>query len=112
MTNEFEVERNGAKPILKEIGPFVYRLQFDKNQVVQNSNGTVSYLEKKTWIFQPNESVNDELTVITTLNTPLVITLSLIQNAFQPIRSIMSLTLDTLSEGFFLKRTVKQLLFE
>lgn len=65
--------------MLHEIGPFTYRLFLNKTAIKFNDNGTVTYREVKTWIFQPDRSYADENLLITTLNGPLAITLTLIQ---------------------------------
>ena len=50
----------GAKPKVKEIGPFVYRLNITKGEITFNSNQTiVSYWEKKQFYFQSNQSAYD-----------------------------------------------------
>ena len=112
ITNPHEVERFGAKPRLKEIGPFTYRLFLNKTGINFNANGTVSFREKKTWIFLRELSVADETQVITTLNVPLALTLTLLQSATPAVRVIVNLALEAVTEGFFIKRSVKQLLFE
>lgn len=112
VTNGFDVERNGAKPIVNEVGPFVYQMHLQKHSLIHNSNGTISYFEKKIWTFQPHLSVSDEMTIINTLNAPLVITLSMLQTTTPAVRVLVTLALDAVTEGFFIKRTVKQLLFE
>ena len=112
MTNPEEVERFGAKPILNEIGPFTYRLYRNKTDIDFHDNDTVSYREKMSWHFVRDRSYADENQVLTTLNGPLALTLTLIQNASPAVRTIVSLALEALTEGFFIKRTPKQLLFE
>ena len=112
ITNPQEIERFGAKPNLKEIGPFTYRMYLNKTRVTFNPNGTVTYREKKTWYFRRDLSVADESQIVTTLNGPLALTLTLIQSAPSAVRVIVNLALEALTEGFFIKRSVKQLLFQ
>jgi hypothetical protein len=107
-----DIERTGAKPELVEIGPFTYRSKWHKTDVKHHQNGTVSYKEMKTYHFVRELSISNESDIITTLNGPLAITLSLLQNAPSAVRVVVTLALDAVSEGFFIKRTIKQLLFE
>jgi len=107
-----DIERYGAKPELVEIGPFTYVSKWHKTDIVHYENGTVSYKEKKTYHFARELSVGNESDIITTLNGPLAITLTLLQNAPSAVRVVVTLALDAVSEGFFIKRSVKQLLFE
>ncbi|XP_015787873.1 platelet glycoprotein 4 [Tetranychus urticae] len=111
--NAAEVERYGAKPELVEVGPFTYRVLLSKHDITHNqANATVTYKERRTWIFIRNQSIGDESTMISTLNTPLAMTLSWLQQASPAVRLVVGVTLDTTSQGFFINRTVKQLLFE
>ncbi|RWS29651.1 scavenger receptor class B member 1-like protein [Leptotrombidium deliense] len=112
VTNSVDVERLGSKPILKEIGPFTYRVFLKKNNINFNRNGTVTYRESKSWQFQPHLSFASESQTIVTLNTPLAFTLTLLQSATPTVRVIVTLALDAVTEGFFIKRSVKQLLFD
>lgn len=112
ITNPHEIERSGAKPKLREVGPFTYRLFLNKTDIVFHDNGTVTFKEKKTWVFLPDQSSFPEDTVIVTLNVPLAMTLTLLQSASSAVRVIVNLALEALTEGFFIRRTVKQLTFE
>lgn len=112
LTNPIEVERIGAKPRLNEIGPFTYQLYMNKTNIHFHQNGTVTFQERKTWIFKPEMSAMGEDEMITTLNVPLAMTLTLLQTAPSAVRVIVNLALEALTEGFFIRRTVRQLLFE
>lgn len=105
------IEREGAKPILKQVGPFTYKVALKKYSIRNNHNGTLSFRERKTWTFEKSMSIADEDLIIFTLNTPLALTLTLIQSASPGVRVLITLALDAVTEGFFIKRTVKQLLF-
>ena len=111
VTNPTDIERHGAKPVLVEMGPYTYRSKWTKS-LDYNQNGTVSYREKKTYYFVRELSSGNESDLITSLNGPLAITLSLLQKAPSAVRVIVTLALDAVTEGFFIKRTVNQLLFD
>ena len=96
---------------MKEVGPFVYNLKIKKVPVIDNNNDTVSYRELKQWFFNPEQSAYDEDYVITTVNAPLISALNFIQRAPQPLRTWISITLDTITEGIFIRRSIKQLTF-
>jgi scavenger receptor class B protein 1 len=119
VTNAHEVEQLGQKPQLVEIGPFTYRttiskrdvefLAGDKDKAVQS---LLSYKSFKTWHFEPELSIVDHSLELVTLNAPLAITLSLIQSASSAVRLLVTFSLEGLSEGFFTRRSAKQLLFD
>ncbi|KAG9509821.1 Scavenger receptor class B member 1, partial [Fragariocoptes setiger] len=113
VTNGHDIEHLGRTPVLKEIGPFTYSSRWSKRKIVSyDNNQTISFKEYKVWQFERDLSVADHKMIIHTLNTPLAITLTLIQNASNAVRIIVTLSLDGLSEGFFVKRSAKQLLFD
>ena len=70
MQNPTEVE-GGAKPRLKQVGPFVYNEQVERVNEVFHPNGTVSYETKKLWFFLASESLSLDTTVCT-LDIPIL----------------------------------------
>uniref|UniRef100_A0A6G1S6V7 Scavenger receptor class B member 1 n=1 Tax=Aceria tosichella TaxID=561515 RepID=A0A6G1S6V7_9ACAR len=122
VTNAHEIEQFGHKPQLVEIGPFTYRAKFSKRDIEyspgdnkdkdKNLQSILSYKNFKTWHFEPELSIADHSLELVTLNAPLAITLSLIQSASNAVRLLVTFSLDGLSEGFFTKRSVRQLLFD
>lgn len=67
VTNVEEVNR-GEKPILKEIGPYVYKQYREKTILGYGPNDTIKYMLKKHFEFDPEASgsltEDDELTVV------------------------------------------------
>lgn len=113
VTNAQEVEQSGHKPNLEEIGPFVYRSEWSKKDIENDElKNIMNFKHFKTWHFEPDMSIADHRIQLVTLNAPLAITLTLIQSASNAVRLLVTFSLDGLSEGFFTKRTVKQLLFD
>lgn len=51
VTNADEFLNNGDKPILQELGPYVYLQKWDKTNIKFNDNGTVSYNVRKRFEF-------------------------------------------------------------
>lgn len=113
VTNAQEIEQLGHKPQLEEIGPFTYRSEYSKQDIVANAlDNTIDFRHMKRWYFEPEMSIADHRLQLVTLNAPLAITLTLIQSAPSAVRLLVTFSLDGLSEGFFTKRSVKQLLFD
>lgn len=110
ITNPSEVENNGAKPNLVEIGPFVYRLKIHNTPVI-NPNGTISFYRNRTWIFDRQASVMDENTTIHTINAPLVIALNWIGKLNWAMRQILEQALRLVDHGFIIERSIKELTF-
>jgi len=113
VTNAADVEQLGHRPQLQEIGPFTYRTDWSKRDIDNDDlKSIITFKSFKQWYFEPELSIADHHLELVTLNAPLAITLSLIQNASNAIRLLVTFSLDGLSEGFFTRRSVKQLLFD
>ncbi|RWS28672.1 scavenger receptor class B member 1-like protein [Leptotrombidium deliense] len=112
VTNANEIVEFGSKPRLQEIGPFVYKLYFNKTDVKFNGNDTLTFYEKRTWYFDASKSAfNDDLQ-ITTINGPLVTALTLIQTVPNPLRYLLTRLIESIESNLFIKRTVRELMFD
>lgn len=113
LTNWNQVKSVGQKPRFEEVGPYVYKTIWTKSDINFIEEDTqVTFAGRKQWIFQPHLSNGFEEDQIWTINTPLMTALALIQNAPVITRNIVSVILDGLGEGAFIKRNIKSLLFE
>lgn len=113
LTNWQQVKSVGQKPRFVEVGPYVYRTIWTKSDInFLDEERLVNFAERKQWIFQPSLSKGSEEDQIWTINTPLMTALALIQNAPVITRNIVSVILDGLGEGAFIKRNIKSLLFD
>lgn len=75
VTNPNEVENNGSKANLVDVGPFVFSELKDKI-FLQNDQeaGFITYKLNRQWFFEPALSKFDLKTPITMLNVPLLVT--------------------------------------
>nr|XP_027202619.1 scavenger receptor class B member 1-like isoform X1 [Dermatophagoides pteronyssinus] len=113
VSNPIEIERNGERPQVREIGPFTYRSRWIKDPIKFHSNGTVTFRERKSLEFVPELSIaSDRDRILVTVNGPLTVTLALLQKAPLVVRNIVSLGLSTVAEGFFIRRSARELLFD
>ncbi|KOX78694.1 Scavenger receptor class B member 1 [Melipona quadrifasciata] len=71
VTNAENFLQYNEKPKLQEVGPFVYREDMEKVNIVFHNNGTVSYQHKKILNFEPEMSKDKNLKVIVP-NIPLL----------------------------------------
>ena len=46
----------GAKPVVQEVGPYVYTEEHHKSDLKWNPNGTVTYKQIRTWHFLPDRT--------------------------------------------------------
>lgn len=113
LTNWNQVKGFGQKPRFAEVGPYVYKTIWTKSDInFLDNERYVNFAERKQWIFIPHLSKGYEDDQIWTINTPLMTALALIQNAPVITRNIVSVILDGLGEGAFIKRSIRSLLFE
>ncbi|XP_032657987.1 platelet glycoprotein 4 [Chelonoidis abingdonii] len=108
--NPEEVMNNGSRPILKQIGPYTYRMRYlPKENITQHPDYTVSYMLPNVARFEPDMSVGSENDTFTCINLAVVAAPSMYQNSFVQIllntwiKSSKSLMLQT--------RSVKEILW-
>jgi hypothetical protein len=73
LKNPEEFEKNGAKPVFEEIGPFIYKETRMKDNIVDNLNYTISYSDRRFYNFLPDISPFQEDHPITTVNMAAVV---------------------------------------
>ncbi|KAM9331139.1 lysosome membrane protein 2 [Gastrophryne carolinensis] len=114
VTNPQEV-LSGEKPVVDEIGPYVYREYQTKEDIEFLRNGTeVSAVSPKTFVFDPELSKgNPKTDLIRTINIPVV---TLLDQATKSkysafLRPILNGALKTYNQGVFVTRTAHELLW-
>lgn len=73
VSNPEQFMENGQIPVLKQFGPYSFRVGVEKINISWNDNGTVSYRELYTFRFDQNKSSGSQNDHITTANFPLLI---------------------------------------
>ncbi|XP_025267973.1 scavenger receptor class B member 1 [Camponotus floridanus] len=110
VTNTENFLQFNEKPKLQEIGPFVYREDMEKVNIVFHNNGTVSYQHKKILNFVPEMSKDENIKVIVP-NIPLL-TLSTQSKSLPNFITIgLSIFLSGMHMKPFIPITVQQLVF-
>ncbi|XP_047119615.1 protein croquemort-like [Schistocerca piceifrons] len=114
VTNSEEYAKNQSiKPILKEIGPYVFREYHGRNILGWNdNNGTITFQNIRTWQFAPELSDGLENDLIMTINA-VPATLNYLARLMGPVERVLLSSLLTVSgEGMFINKTVRELLFD
>lgn len=116
VTNPEEVNEDAAKPILEEIGPYVYRQ--NKRKIIKEWNetlGTITYQEVPTFHFEPSMSLDEGMDkLIYHVNAPDVGAADYIQNIDIPFVDVTTL-LPLLGINFgplVVGHTARELLFD
>ncbi|XP_044296668.1 scavenger receptor class B member 1 isoform X2 [Varanus komodoensis] len=101
----------GAKPVLNQRGPYVYRETRQKENVTFYDNGTVSFLEYRRFYFLPDQSNGSESDYIVIPN-PIVMGASLmLENMPFGVKLSFTSALALFGQKAFMNRTVGQILW-
>ncbi|XP_015115646.1 protein croquemort isoform X2 [Diachasma alloeum] len=101
-----------VKPHFIEKGPYVFKEVDYKVNKTWNTNGTLTFYQKRIWHFLPSESngtLDDE---IVNLN-PIAVTIAYrVRHKSGPIKQMVSGALEVLQEGLTVRKKVRELLFD
>ncbi|XP_046980078.1 scavenger receptor class B member 1 [Schistocerca americana] len=110
VTNPDGFLNNGEKPILVEVGPFVYREDMEKVNIKFHDNGTVTYQHNKILQFVPEISADKNLK-LTVPNIPLL-TLSSHMNSIPRLAArALNIVLRVWKQKPFVHVTAQELMF-
>ncbi|CAH0548952.1 unnamed protein product [Brassicogethes aeneus] len=111
VTNADEFLNNGSKPILDELGPYVYVEKWEKKNIKFNDNGTVTFQQEKIYMFDESLSVGSEDDVVVVPNIPMLSATSQSKHAARFLRLAMASIMDILKIKPFVEVSVGQLLW-
>ncbi|XP_061783429.1 lysosome membrane protein 2 isoform X1 [Nerophis lumbriciformis] len=102
----------GAKPVVKQVGPYTYREYRYKDNVTMVDDGKmVSAYNTKSFVFLREKSVGDPaFDNITTVNIPAWAVMNKVKGSFFRA-SMVNVWMNTIKSGFFTTRTVDELLW-
>lgn len=112
LSNPQEVQEGREKPSVVQKGPYTYneyRQKFDVKFV--QGNGTVSYREKTSYIFNPEMSNGLENDTFTTVNIPMMLVVNIVKNEFGLVQEAAEAILEWSKENLFVNLTVKDFLW-
>lgn len=112
ITNVKAVQAGRANPRLRQMGPYSYRIEWVKDNITFNDNGTVTFLEKMIFHFDEENSAGTEDDLVTTVNVPFIATQHLLSGQSLLLRSVGRMLLSSLSQDLYLTRSVRELSFE
>ncbi|RVE43136.1 hypothetical protein evm_012215 [Chilo suppressalis] len=111
VTNADEFLNNGSKPVLQELGPYVYQEEWEKVNITDNENGTLSFHYKRTYTFQPEQSAGADDDAVVVPNIPMLSATSQSKHAARFLRLAMASIMDILKIKPFVEVSVGQLLW-
>ncbi|XP_055260489.1 scavenger receptor class B member 1 isoform X2 [Moschus berezovskii] len=101
----------GQKPKVQERGPYVYREFRHKSNITFNNNDTVSFLEYRSYQFQPDKSRGQESDYIIMPNILVLSASMMMENRPGILKLIMTLAFSTLGQRAFMNRTVGEIMW-
>lgn len=105
-----------VKPILVEMGPYVFREEHEKLNLTWNANGTVSYWQRHTWHFEPHlsaGSLDDEITNVNVVAVTIATMAEKLDMKFADvIKQVINFFLKKTEKKLYIKKTVRELLFD
>ncbi|OCT98363.1 scavenger receptor class B member 1 isoform X1 [Xenopus laevis] len=101
----------GEKPRLEERGPYVYRENKQKQNLTFHENGTVSFVEIRTFHFAPEKSNGKEEDYVIVPNILVLGSSIMLQDLGIAIKWIISGGFSAFNEEAFINRTVKDILW-
>ncbi|XP_010839573.1 PREDICTED: scavenger receptor class B member 1 isoform X2 [Bison bison bison] len=101
----------GQKPQVQERGPYVYREFRHKSNITFNNNDTVSFLEYRSYQFQPDKSLGQESDYIVMPNILVLSASMMMENRPGLLKLMMTLAFSTLGQRAFMNRTVGEIMW-
>ncbi|KAF6278449.1 scavenger receptor class B member 1 [Rhinolophus ferrumequinum] len=101
----------GKKPEVQERGPYVYREFRHKSNITFNGNDTVSFLEYRSFQFQPDRSSGSESDYIVMPNILVLGASVMMEKKPMALKLLMTLAFSTLGERAFMNRTVADIMW-
>ncbi|XP_074828383.1 scavenger receptor class B member 1 isoform X4 [Natator depressus] len=103
--------RLGAKPVVNQRGPYVYREYRFKTNITFHDNGTVSFLEYRRFYFQPDLSHGMEEDYIVVPNILVMGAAVMLETLPQLLKVLISGALAGMGQGAFMNRTVGEIMW-
>ncbi|MGH0134486.1 UNVERIFIED_CONTAM: hypothetical protein FKN15_055211 [Acipenser sinensis] len=109
VNNPLEIAQNGSKPIVRQKGPYTYRVRYlPKINITVNLNNTISFLQPYCAYFEPGLSVGTEEDNITFLNLAVAGAPSILPPFLLPL---LNNAVKQTNSSLFQTRTVKEMLW-
>ncbi|XP_039751096.1 protein croquemort-like [Pararge aegeria] len=113
ITNVEDIVAGKNVPVqVEQLGPYVYREFHIKENITWNDNNTVTFYNKRTWVFQPEMSNGSLSDGITSIN-PIVATIAyILRHQPKAIRVTVNVFMRMFHENMFITANVSSWLFD
>nr|XP_054759462.1 scavenger receptor class B member 1-like [Lytechinus pictus] len=103
--------KNGAKPIIEDKGPYVYKMFVDRKNLTFHGNGTLTFMPHYIYFFEPEKSVGPETDRIITPNIMMLASVFAGRNDSNETKSDMNAFLNLIGEEVTLNLTIGELMW-
>ncbi|XP_041469358.1 scavenger receptor class B member 1-like [Lytechinus variegatus] len=103
--------KNGAKPIIKDKGPYVYKMFVDRKNLTFHDNGTLTFMPQYIYFFDTERSVGPETDRVITPNLMLLASVFAGRNDSNETKSDMNTFLNLIGEEVTLNLTIGELMW-
>ncbi|XP_067324948.1 platelet glycoprotein 4 [Anolis sagrei] len=108
--NPEDVKKNGSQPIVKQKGPYTYRIRYlAKENITHHPDSTVSYFQPNIAQFEPDMSIGPENDTFTLVNLAVVAAPALYQTSF--MQALLNVFIKSSKSEFLQTRSVKEILW-
>lgn len=111
-TNPEQSVRGPEKPVFVEKGPYVFKEHRSKVNLTWNDNSTITFLNKKQWIFMEDMSNGSLSDSITNLNVVAMIIGSRCKNLNNFAKTAVSVVMELEERQMYVTHTVEEWLFK
>ncbi|XP_044131588.1 scavenger receptor class B member 1 isoform X1 [Bufo gargarizans] len=101
----------GEKPRVEERGPYVYRERKQKTNITFNENGTVSFVEIRSFQFDREKSAGSEDDYVLVPNLIVMISSLMTKDMSYAVRFMLNAAFLVYNQEPFMNRTVKEVLW-
>ncbi|KAG8597493.1 hypothetical protein GDO81_002302 [Engystomops pustulosus] len=101
----------GEKPRLEERGPYVYRERKQKVNITFHDNSTVSFVETRTFQFDPEKSAGREEDYLVVPNILLMVSAQMSKDLSFAVKILLNAAYVMYDQKAFMNRTVKEILW-
>ncbi|ODN02981.1 Protein croquemort [Orchesella cincta] len=109
----YDVDRNISKPKLVELGPFVFREH--RKKVIKewcDDNSTITFLQNRTWYFEPELSKGSLDDLVTTVNVPGITAAFALRDAGIFYKFALAAAMAALRTKVHTTKTVREFIFD
>ncbi|ALC40170.1 ninaD, partial [Drosophila busckii] len=111
-TNAAEVALKGVKPNFQQLGPYVYREERVKKDIVWHENKTVTFKPTRTWHWEEAMSGGKQSDLVTVPHLPSIAAAETMRNKPKFIKSMFNKGLNENGGALYVTHTAGEWLFE